>query len=88
MTPTRGRSVCNLYSIAKGQQAIRELSRAMAAFDESCRDSGHVFSSLFDPLRTSAASFCCDARNIAQGADVEGFRSVGAEAGVGVGPRR
>jgi hypothetical protein len=29
-TPTRGRSVCNLYSITKGQQAIRELSRAMS----------------------------------------------------------
>jgi putative SOS response-associated peptidase YedK len=26
----RGRSVCNLYSITKGQQAIRELSRAMS----------------------------------------------------------
>jgi putative SOS response-associated peptidase YedK len=26
----RGRSVCNLYSITKGQQAMRELSRAMS----------------------------------------------------------
>jgi hypothetical protein len=25
---------------------------AMAAFGESCRDSGHGFVSLFDPLRT------------------------------------
>jgi hypothetical protein len=29
-------------------------SAAMAASGESCRDSGHVFSSLFDPEQTSA----------------------------------
>jgi hypothetical protein len=37
-----------------GQYSARSWDgAAMAAFGESCRDSGHVFSSLFDPLRTS-----------------------------------
>jgi hypothetical protein len=35
----------------------------MAAFGESCRGSGHVFSSLFDPLLTLQTFNWCIARD-------------------------
>jgi hypothetical protein len=33
----------------------------MAAFGESCRDSGHGFSSLFDPILTRGQKGLCSA---------------------------
>jgi hypothetical protein len=39
-----------------------ENGAAMAAFGESCRDSGHVFRSLFDPEQPSAVQWFCTAK--------------------------
>jgi hypothetical protein len=41
---------------------VPEAAVTVAAFGESCRDSGHVFLSLFDPLRPSVVQTCCAAK--------------------------